>query len=386
MAQTQRQFAALLGRLGKPEAEFNQPWIPGTTIKSPAGLRTDKFITALILHWHGRITIATAAIAALTVDSLGQLLQEIRVYGQHAVYGNIRPFVIRGGHVRVLNKIYRQNYVPRDQQAITNTGPWLAPGAAQAVGTYDLDVFWTCPLFPLPMSLNLAPMYSLKGPDWAGNLFLEVDAGDATALGGVVANTTFSAHGSGAGNPTLFVSVLRPNLGVPTMNRLSPAICFKSYKSLDSVVQGPSGSNSMIATLNIGKKMQGLLVESGTLFPALDANQRAYSSMSDSIITRVMVGLDGKDLVQISSGFDQQEWSQWLGGNIMPVGYNEYNFCRESGNPDSGFPAETLTAARRFEIDGDWVGAAGQGSILIQDEILGTPALSAATSATGTTS
>jgi hypothetical protein len=142
----------------------------------------------------------------------------------------------------------------------------------------------------------------------------------------------------------------------------------------------------MIATLNIGKKMQGLLVESGTLFPALDANQRAYSSMSDSIITRVMVGLDGKNLVQISSGFDQQEWSQWLGGNIMPVGYNEYNFCRESGNPDSGFPAETLTAARRFEIDGDWVGAAGQGSILIQDEILGTPALSAATSATGTTS
>jgi hypothetical protein len=394
MAQNQRQFAALLGRLGKPELEFSQPWAPGTTIKSPAGLRTDKFITAAILHWRGRIVIATANITHLTIDALGQLLQECRLYGQHAVYGNIRPQIIRGGHLRMLNRIYRGLYLPRDQQASGNTQNWGQAGAVnvqygsagfgdyrsqygQVEGTYDLDVFWVWPFFPLPMSLNLAPMFSIKGPDWAGNLFMECDTGDATALGGVVANTTFSAYGSGSGSPTLYASVCRPNLTVATMNKLSPAIAFRSYKYLDNIVTGNSFSNGLITTLNIGKKMASVHTESGVLFGTLTAGQRAYGSYLDSIITRVMVGLDSKDLVSIESGFSQQEWDQWLGQNQMPVGWNAYNFTRESGNPDSGFPAETLTAARRFEVDGDVTAAANQGSVLIQDEILGTPALSA---------
>lgn len=401
MAQTQRQFAALLGRLGKPELEFSQPWQPATTIKSPAGLRTDKFITAIIMHWKGRIVIANAGPSHLTVDSLGQLVQEVRLYGQHAVYGNIRPIVLRGGLIRMLNRIYRVNYQPRDQQNTGNTQNWgqtgtvyaiagkdgfgdfrgvLSGGAgyAQPVGTYDLEVFWTLPLFPLPMSLNLAPMYSIKGPDWAGNLFLEVDCGDATCLGESVANiadVTFSAYGSGSGNPTLYVSVCRPNLTVATMNRLSPAITFKSYKYLDSVLQGSNFTGQLITTLNIGKKMVGIHTESGTLFTTQSG--RAYSAYSDAMLTRLMVGLDGKDLVNINSGSDQQEWAEWLGCNTMPVGWNEYNFTRESGNPDSGFPAETLTAARRFEIDGDVSAAAGQGGVLIQEEILGSPQLSA---------
>jgi len=377
MAQTQRQFAALLGRLGKPEAEFNQPWIAGTTVKSPAGLRTDKFIVGLVLHWNGRVTVSGGGIAALTVDSLGQLIQEIRLYGQHAVYGNIRPIVIRGGLVRALNRIFRFNYVPRDQASAANSAAWGAAGAAQAAGHYDFDIFWTLPLFPQPMSLSLAPMYSLKGPDWAGNLFLEADCGDFSVLGGTGATVAFSAYGSGAGNPTLYVSVMRPNIGVSTMNRLSPAISFKSYKLLDAILQGPTFSNNLITTLNIGKKMAMVMTECGVPFAGLSANMRAYASMSDAMLTRLMVGLDGKELVQISSGFDEQEWSQWLGGNIMPVGYNEYSFMRESGNPDSAFPAETLTAARRFEIDGDVSGANDQIGVLLQEEILGSPALAA---------
>jgi hypothetical protein len=377
--QTQRQFAALMGRLGKPEYEFSQPWAPATTIKSPAGLRTDKFIGVLLMHWRGRLVIANAAIAALTVDSLGQLIQEIRVYGQHAVFGNIRPIVIRGGMVRMLNRIYRPNFIPRDQFAGGNTHAWGAWNslAAQATGTYDMDIFWTLPVFPLPMSLNLAGMYSLKGPDWAGNLFMEMDCSDATALGGVNANSTWTAYGSGAGSPTVTVSVCRWNLGVATMNRLSPAIAFKSYKLLDSVLTGTSFSGQTITTLNIGKKLAAATVESGTLYGSLSSGMRAYSSNSDAMVTRVYVSLDGKALVNPESGFTEQEWTQWVRGTALPPGYNIYNFTDESGNPDSGFPAETLTAARRFEIDGDVTAASGQGGVLLQDEILGSPSLAA---------
>jgi hypothetical protein len=362
-----REVQSLLGRFGKPEQEFSVTWTEGTTVKSPTSIKTDKVICFLIFEWLGRITIATADIAALTVDSLGQLLQEIRVYGTHAQFGAQTPIKLRGGLVRVLNRIYRLGYTPRDQASATWTG---------AKGSYDLRVFWTLPLFPLPISLSLAPLYSLKGPDWAGNLFVEVDCGNALALGGVVGNTSFTAYGSASGKPELRVSVVRPSLTVDLMNRISPAITFKSYKYLDNVVQGASFAGAKITDLNIGKRMASLVTEAGTLFAA-GAGQRAYSAMSDAIITRIYPSLDGKPLVLPYDGATQQEWSAWLGGNVNPVGYLEWNFLRESANPDSGFPAETLTAARRFELDGDVAGAGGQGAVLVQEEVLGSPAIAA---------
>ena len=367
MALTVREVQSLLGRFSKPEQEFSVPWIENTTVKSPTSIKTDKVICFLLFEWLGRIVIATANIAALTVDSLGQLLQEVRVYGTHAQFGAQTPIKLRGGLMRVLNRIYRLGYVPRDQASAAWTG---------AIGTYDLRVFWTLPLFPLPMPLSLAPLYSLKGPDWAGNLFVEADCGNALALGGVAANTTFTAFGSGQGHPELRVSVVRPSLTVDLMNRLSPAITFKSYKYLDNILQGASFTGAKITDLNTGKRVTALVTEAGTLFAA-GAGQRAYSAMSDAMITRIYPALDGKPLVLPYDGFTEQEWDAWLGGNVNPVGYDVWNFMRESANPDSGFPAETLTSSRRFELDGDVAGAGGQGGVLVQDEVLGSPAIAA---------
>jgi len=369
MALSAREVQSLLGRFGKPEQEFSVPWIAGTTVKSPTSIKTDKVICFLLFHWLGRITIATANIVALTIDSLGQLLQEIRVYGTHAQFGAQTPVKLRGGLVRQLNRIYRLSYAPRDKASTTWTG---------AIGNYDLDVFWTLPLFPMPMALALAPLYSLKGPDWAGNLFVEADCADATALGGIVANTAFHAYGLATGNPELRISVIRPSLTVDLMNRLAPAITFKSYKYLDNILQGASFAGQKIADLNTGKRLQSLLTEAGTLFTGLGAGQRAYSAMSDAMITRIYPSLDGKPLVLPYDGLTQQEWDTWLGGNTLAIGYNVFNFMRESGNPDSGFPAEALTAARRFELDGDVTGAAGQGGVLVQEEVLGSPAIATA--------
>ena len=65
--------------------------------------------------------------------------------------------------------------------------------------------------------------------------------------------------------------------------------------------------------------------------------------------------------------------ASFLRGNVLPAGYNSYNFMDESGNPDAAFAAETLTAARRFQLVGDVVPGANQGMLISQDEILGSP-------------
>ena len=371
---TQRDTLGLLGRYSDPEQEFSIAFNPLTTLKSPSSIKTDRIISFLLFNFHGRIAITNAAIGAtLTPDGLRYLLQEIRVYGSHAQFGSQTPIRVRGKFISDLNRIYRVGYAPRD---ITLKAGVVTPWDG-TVANWDVDVFWIVPTFPLPMGLNLAPLYSLKGPDWAGNLMVDVDTGDYTALGGTVpGNVAFTAYGSGQGTPTVYVSVVRPLVTVDLMNKISPAITFKSYRVMDSVVQGTTFALGKIADLNIGKRCAVIHTQAGVLSTVLSGGVRSYLTLNDGIVTRLLVSLDGKYLAMPYSGFSQQEFQGWLGGAPFPAGYGCYSFIRQSGNPDSAFPAETLTAARRFELDGDVTAAANQGLEVLQTEILGSPSIS----------
>lgn len=362
-----RDVIANLGHFGEPEQEFNVPWTPGVTLQ-PIALKTDKMISFIVLRWRGRITSVNAH--ATTADAVRYLIQEIRLSGQHAVFGAQTPIRIRAKTNSDLNRIHRVTYAPGDTGAVY-------PNPTVMGATYDLEAVWTVPLFPWGIPLNSAPLYSIKGPDWAGNLFLEIDAGDSTAIGGAAAaDDTFSAFGAAGGNPTLFVSVVRPNITVDLMNRISPAITFKSYRTLDAILgaAGVTFANQQILPLNIGKKMAAVHIQTGTLSATLSAGQRYYTAFSNAMVTRAFFSLDGKSVPNAPySGSDQREFMNWLSGNPTLAGYLILSWIRQTGNADAAFPAETLTAARRFEIDGDVTAAATQGGELVQEEILGSP-------------
>jgi hypothetical protein len=373
-----RDIQALLGRFSPPDQEYSVPFAPLTTLNSPTSIRTDKFISFLVFRFHGRLTV-TSGFTPIS-DAVRYLLQEMRVYGTHAQFGAQTPIKIRAKTMSDLNKIYQIAYSPRDR--VFKNGTLNAAGFdGTASATYDCDIFWTMPTFALPMSLNLAVLYSLKGPDWPGNLFVSFDTADATALGTTAGNVAFSAYGSSSGTPTVYCSVVRPNITVDLMNRISPGITFKSYLIEDSIVQGNSFTNQPIEkSLNIGKRYCAATTQAGILQTGTSAGVRAYSAFSDFIVTRQMLSLDGKFLVMPYLGLDSQEYESWIGDNVLLTGYSPSNFIRESGNPDSGFPAETLTAARRWSLAGDVTAASNQGCELVQDEVLGTPQVLAAAS------
>lgn len=374
-AQSIRSVRALVGRFAKPDQEMSVNFTAATTLKFPNALRTDKFISALILHFRGRITVGTATFTAVP-DALRYLLQEIRVYGTHAQWG---PQVIIKMFAKTqndLNKIYRPNYAPRDTG--TNSALTLFNGGSVTAQSYDVDVMWTVPLFPMTLwrNLSLAPFYSVKGPDWAGNLYCDIDTGDGTAFGTLGTSTVaFHAYGSGSGNPIIYLSVVRPNMTVGLMNSISPSVCWRTRKVLDSVAQGVNLTASQISILNIGKKFVGYQLQSGTLQTGSTTGVRSYASFSDAILTRQFPSIDGKPIVNPYTGLDSQEWDGAVNGTQAPTGYQNYDFCEESLNPDSAFPAQTLTAARRFEVDGDLSAASNQGLELIQEELAGSPAL-----------
>jgi hypothetical protein len=375
--QSLRDVQALLGRFSLADQEYQVPFQALTTLASPTSVRTDRIISFFIFRFHGRITVGGTAFTPIP-DALRYILQEIRVYGSHSQFGAQTPIKIRAKTMSDVNKIYRISYTPRDR-IFKNGSAGVFDGAANAY--YDVDVFWTLPLFPLPMGLNLATLYSLKGPDWAGNLFVNTDTADGSAFGTTPGNVTFSSYGSNSGSAQVLCSVIRPLVSVDLMNRISPGIPFKSYLIEDNVVQGSSFTNqAIVQTLNIGKRYCSTTTQSGVLQTGLSGGVRAYASFSDYIVSRQMVSLDGKVLVNPYSGLDEQEFDSWLGNLPLLTGYNASSFIREAGNPDSGFPAETLTAARRFSLYGDVTAANNQGCEVLQDEVLGTPQVLAATS------
>lgn len=371
----QGQLRALMGKLGrfsKPDQEQSVTWTAGTTIKLPSALKTDKFISAVILRWHGRIAIANANLANSIVDPARNLIQQVRLYGTHVQFGSQRVIVGSAKMFDMVNRTYGINYAPGDVQS----APFATP---IAVGNYDCDIVWTIPVFPQPMRMHQVPLYSLKGPDWAGNLYLEMDTGDYTSIGGTVAaNVNFHAYGAATGSPVVYVSVIRPLLTVPVMNEISPAICFRTSQYLDGVAQAVNLSAQKIASLNIGKRMAAFTMLAGTLQAGTTAGQRAYSAFLNTIISRWFASLDGKPLVNPYSGVDQNEWAGWLADASVPAGIMATNFIHENMNPDCAFPAETLTSARRFEVWGDLTAAATNGLELLQEEILGSPTVSSA--------
>lgn len=371
-----RSLLAKLGRFGKPNQEQSVQWTPGNTLGFASAIKTDKFISALLLRFHGRITVSTASFTP-TIDPLRYLLQQVRVFGTHTQFGAQTVIKAQAQFLNQLNKQYGINYLPGDSLSAPFTG---------ATGAYDVDVVWTVPLWAMPLRLKQVPLYSLKGPDWAGNLFVSVDSGDYSALGeATAANVAFSAYGSTGGSPTLYLSQVNPVMTVDVMNEVSPAICFRTETIYDNVVQATSFTGQQIALLNFGKRLASFALQTGVLFTG-NAGIRAYTALSNAIVTRWLTSLDGKYLVTPYSGVDQNEWNGFISEEENLTGLQLYNFIQETQNPDCAFPAETLTAARRFAIFGDVNAAVNQGLEVMQEEILGSPVISgAATSAASMT-
>lgn len=374
-----RALLAKLGRFQKPDLECNPlTWGPLTTVNTPTSLKTDKFISALILRWHGRITVSNATFTAVP-DALRYLIQQVRVYGTHVQFGAQRVVAAQAQFLNQVNKAMRVSYLPGDQLSGAALGTWLTGGTI-AIGSYDLDVLWTIPLFCMPFrTLKAVPLYSLKGPDWAGNLFLSFDTGDFSALGETVtANLAFSAYGGSGGSPVVYVHSIHPLMGVNVMNEISPAICFRTETIYDSIVQGSSFTQQVAAYLNIGKRYASLETQTGVLQTGTSAGVRCYASLSNTILTEYTISLDGKNLVQPAAQWDSNEWNGWLQEAPNPLGLSIYDFIQESENPDCAFPAETLTSARRFALVGNVAAASNQGLEVLQEEILGAPVITTA--------
>lgn len=368
---TPRQVLQRLTRLQGPEQEQVISFTPVSPLVLPASVKTDKFIWGMQIRFHGRIATGGTGFTPLP-NALWNLLQECRVYGTHSKYGAQVPYRLRGATIRDYSEIFGQGFSP-SATVLKAGAAGTFDGAAST--NFDVDVIWTL-IFP-PGDIPLPDQIvngAIKGPDWAGDLHLAMDTGDGTSLGTTAGNITFSAYGSGSGSPQLLVSLIRPNMTVELMNAVSPAICFKTYISLDSLLQGASFTNQLIAQLNTGKGTSRIILKTGVLQTSVTTGVEVFASLSNGIITQSYPALDGKPLKNPYSNLEMREYGAFFYKKNTLSGYQVLDFI-EGRNVLSAFPSQGLTAARRFEVDGNIVGASNQGGERIQEELLGSPVI-----------
>lgn len=400
--QSKQNVQALMARVTRdqgPEFEQTLNWANGTgaqQFSTLTSLKTDRKIAFLDLHVRGRITNGAVTpptyrtAPPLLGTQLFGLIQQVTIRGQHVRYGAQTPIQVSGESAAEYVALVFPNYVPQFSVSV-NGGALVKQGALSAAlnATNDFDFVLPIPLFPIDISGGDVPFYCLHGPDWPGNLYMDVKVADPTALGAVIANQANSgfvtAFGSAAGQASIEINSERPLIGKDFMAKIRPAVLFRvtNAQQPTATVSGVSGSGLKLADLVVGKDTTRIFLKVGTQLAATGANIVTFGSLSDTIVTRTFFSMDARGL-RFQGANGDSVLQDYLGrkyGRLVPAGYRLMEFLSCYGpapaNPKAAFPSSKLTAARKFELDGDVTAAVNQIAEVVQEMLLGRPGLSA---------
>jgi hypothetical protein len=388
---------ALLSRVTRdqgPEFEQTLNWANTTQLSTPTSLRTDRKIKFIDLHIRGRITCVAGGATFRTGPSilggtpLFSLIQQFTLRGQHFRYGAQSPIQMRGETAAEYMALLWPNWNPMVTVSVNGaaaTRGGALSGAANA--TNDFDVVLPIPMFPPDISPADQVFHSLHGPDWAGNLYMDIQTADATALGATLASiangSTITAFGSAAGTGTIDILTERPLVTKEYMAKIKPAVLFRvqNFQQPTATVSGASGTGLKLADLTVGKDTTRIFLKTGTAQASTSGGVVAYASLSDSIVTRTFFSMDNRALRFQNTNADTvlQDYTGRSYGRVNPIGYKVIDFVSSTGNgpanPKAAFSSSKLTAARKFELDGDVTAAGNQIAEVVQEMLLGRPQL-----------
>ena len=388
-----RPLLARITRDQGPEFEQTVPFTPLAQVSTPTSIRTDRKIKWLDFHLRVRITNGATGptlrtgpplLGANNSNILFSLFQQVTLRGQHLKYGSQTLIQVRGEEAAEYISLFLPNYIP-NYYVSANGGPLIQFGALSTTLAQfnDVDVTLPIPLFPPDLSAADATMYCVHGPDWPGNLFVDLLFADGTALATANAPTLFSAFGSASGNGTVDILSERPLLGKDYMSAIRGALSYRIINTSQptTTVATAGGTGVKLADLIVGKDTTRIFLKTGTQGTGQSAGVVAYGSLSDFITTRTFFSLDARALRFGNSNSDPvlKDYMARSYGRFIPAGYKMIDFITVPGsgtaNPKMAFGSSQLTAARKFELDADTVSAANQIAEVVQEMVLGAPGI-----------
>jgi hypothetical protein len=408
-AANKRRFIAHITRDQGPEYEQTLAFTNTTALTTPTSLRTDRKITVIQLHVKGRITNGAAPVVYRTGPqilgansgaALFSLIQQFDIKGQHARYGALTPILMRGEAAAEWIAMFKSRYQPSYRVSINGATPVAqGPLSGAANATNDFEFVLPIPLYPSGISPSEESFYALHGPDWPGNLFVDVLTADPTALGVTLASLAnggaVTAYGSAAGNGSIDILTERPLVGKDLASNIRPAITFRTsvYQQPTNVVQAGGAAGSDLADLIVGKDTTRILLKTGTQLAGTSAGVTTFGSLSDAIVTNTFFSLDSRGLRFQGANRDlclQDYMARAYDRNPIDFpGYKVIDFVMQRpfgpANPKASLPSSKYTAARKLQLNGDTSSASNQIAEVTQELLFGRSGLNQAAGVPTTT-
>lgn len=330
--------------------------------------------------WKFRITVGTAAFTTITPEAILNLCaQNMQIFGTHTINGPVGPFNMDltswAGFSNLMGRRNVLVYISKAGGPLTldpePSTPFGTSGFDGSVATFDCIVDAYVPLYPHEGSMGQRASFAYRSEEWKDSLNVVVvpggQAGNASgSLGAAAATTTvaFAAFGGG-GSPTLDIYVQPSYLGslAPTV---VPGLLSRTVTPLSTLVQ-TTGND--IQLVNFQKRKTGRVF----LKTGVQSTSPVFTTLSDGVVTKLglIIGADKvvKDKIDVFAikGDMAQQY------NTHPIqGYTLLDFL-QSGLFDSGYDADQIQEGTTYQLVGDVVGAANQGAIIMQEQIIRTP-------------
>jgi hypothetical protein len=385
LAQARQASASILGRFQGAE-RFDQRTVdfatPQTIQYRPFNL--NRPLESIILEVRGRLAVTVGAFAAVGVEAIQNLVQRIRLEGQHRTNGNLVPLNLTGATAFALPLTAQESAGNQVYTSVGGAALTLAPRPGQplvasfdgTVANHDFIMFLNIPLTPqmgIGSSLKRWSQAFLYMPDdWQNTLSLTLQFGDASSFGDVTGATTdFTAFGSAEGLPTVAVHLNYCILGPMENAARSQGITLRTERLLTDFVTAADEQR----LLSLDKRITtGVLVKTGTIeTTGITSGVTTFQTLNSLQLNRTQIMVDNKPVRNIVSDLAEKSRINRQ-FNVDPIeGYHALSFV-DGQNPLLAYRADGLKGGAQFDLIADVLTtSADQRVTVVQEQVIGGP-------------
>lgn len=345
-------------------------------------LNLDRPLEAIYIELAGRLAVTVAAYTAVAPESFANLIQSIRLNGQHVRYGSQTIVDLTGATAFVLP--FLVGSVGGTEILTTSAGsrvaspgrPYSNNGFNGAVANHDFRVILRIPMAPMmgfsPTIKRQESAFWLNEREWQNTLQLRINFGDATALGDPTgATTAFTAFNSAAGDPVCRVYLSYGILG-SFRDRMTTGIVLRTEQTFNTFT---TLQTSAIMAILQKRLTTGLVLKSGTAQAAgvTTAGVSTFATLSDVQLDRTQVQLDNKPIRRNDSNLVEKAYYEGRFGAVQPEGFLYMPFT-DSQNVETAFRADAVAGGPEFRLVTDVISASADNrQTLVQEQIIGGP-------------
>ncbi len=384
LAQARQASASVLGRFSGAE-RFD---VRTQSFAAPSSIQYRPFnlnrpLESIQISVRFRRTVTVAPYTTVSAEAPQNILQRIRLEGQHRNHGALVLLDLMGAAAWADAMLVQEEpgnigYVSiagGNLTQLARPGQPFGSGFTGAVGTFDYMLFWNIPLTPqMGIGSDLkrwANAFLLMPDDWQDTLTLTLDLGDGSAFGdptgATVADTAF---GSAAGLPEVSVDLCYSLLG-PFQNSAVSGITMRNERVLTTFTALATATRllSLDKRITTGVRVKSGLIETG----GQTAGIRTFASLSSVMLDRTQIMVDNKPVRNIDDDLIEKSRVCKM-FNVRPIeGYHLLTNV-DGQNPLLAYRADGLPGGSQYDLNTDVLTASNNNRIaVLQEQIIGGP-------------